>query len=241
MVRMYILGIVTLPLILIGCTSTNTSLREELNQNPTKAIEWAMKKLQDNPNQVSLMMGIMSSHYKLDNYEQCIEWSDRAIKQIANHVPANKAKISCLEALNENEQATQLKTEVMKYIRQRQNEYLAENRMRKGKGLGPRHWWRHASPFVTMPAYPTHVHRNNISGCASVQYRINENGRVTDLQISNEYPKGFLTSTLTEYYSQLRLKPSKDNLQRVSIKQSNRWRFNPSTSVNIDKFYKYCK
>ncbi len=240
MTRIYILAVVTLTLLLGGCASTKPSLKQELRTNPTKAIEYYTKKLHDNPNQVSLMMGITSAHNKLGNYKQCIEWSDRALAQIPNHVPATRYKISCLKALNVNEHATQLKIEITNYISQRQNEYVAENKRRKRKGLKPKQWWIYASPFASGPAYPKHAHRNNISGCASVTYRINEHGKIANLQISNEYPRGFLTDSLTQYYTELELKPTKNNLQRVSIRQANQWRFNPSTSVNSDKFYKYC-
>ena len=164
-----------------------------------------MKKLQDNLNQVALMLGITSNSYKLGHYKQCIEWSDRVLEQIPNHVPATKYKTSCLKALNENEQALVLKAKITNYIKQRQHELVVENTKRKRKGLKRKQWWMYASPFTSGPGYPKYVHRNNISGCASVSYRIMENGRVTDLRITNEYPQGFLTDSLTQYYKSLRL------------------------------------
>lgn len=230
----------TLSLVVGGCANLNQSLKNELRNNPSKAIEFATEKLKDNPNQVSMMSALAYNHHKLGNYHECLKWSDQALRQIPNHVPVTLYKIKCHNALNQNELATQLEKQLKQYTSQRYNEYVAANKRRKRDGLGKIKWWVFSSPFATGPGYPKHVHRANISGCASVEYRINAYGKVYDIQISNEYPKGFLTDSLNEFYNEVRLKPTKHNPQRVALKQRTRWRFNPSASVNRKKYNKYC-
>ena len=108
-------------------------------------------------------------------------------------------------------------------------------------GGKPKLFWALESAFdAAQPAYPKHLHRNKISGCATVTYYVNETGQIENLTITNQYPKGFLGAVLEEYYLELRLKPSKHNEQGVPVKQFNIWRFDPLYSVNRDKFRRYC-
>lgn len=147
-----------------------------------------MEQLADNPSSVVLMNSLAHNHNKLGNYENCIKWVDQALAQIPNHVPATRYKISCLRTLDKNDLATHLKTERKQYARERHNELVAESKQQKKAGLARKRWWIYSSPFATGPGFPRHVNRNNISGCASVKYRITEHGKIKNLQISNEYP-----------------------------------------------------